>query len=197
VSTGVRLNLTQLEDQAFWPWAIIETLRHTGVRIEELLEVTHLALVSYTLPDTGEVVPLLQIVPSKTATERLLLISPELASVLATIVTRVRDHAGRVPLVSRYDPHERITGPPLPHLFQRSLGWRRESISTTTAQRFLNDTLAAPASPTPPDCRCDTPHTTSAELFATEAVTGGLPVHIAAKILGESPGKGRSERWIG
>jgi hypothetical protein len=42
------------------------------VRVEELLEITHLALISYTLPETGEVVPLLQIVPSKTDEERLL-----------------------------------------------------------------------------------------------------------------------------
>jgi len=44
------------------------------VRIEEMLEITHLALVSYRLPKTGEVVPMLQIVPSKTNEERLLLI---------------------------------------------------------------------------------------------------------------------------
>ena len=65
-------------------WAIIETLRHTGIRVEELLELTHLAVVSYKLADTGEVIPLLQIVPSKSNEERLLLINPELASVLAT-----------------------------------------------------------------------------------------------------------------
>ena len=37
---------------------MIETLRHTGVRLEELLEITHLALTSYQLPDTAELVPL-------------------------------------------------------------------------------------------------------------------------------------------
>jgi hypothetical protein len=71
--------ITLEEDQAFWAWAIIETLRYTGVRIEELLEITHLALVTHRVADTGEVVPLLQIVPSKTNEERLLLIVPELA----------------------------------------------------------------------------------------------------------------------
>lgn len=59
--TGERLDLTRTEDEAFWTWSVIETLRHTGVRIEELLELTHLALTSYRLPSTGEVVPLLQI----------------------------------------------------------------------------------------------------------------------------------------
>ncbi|MFF9336728.1 hypothetical protein [Streptomyces albogriseolus] len=64
--------------------------------------------------------PLLQIVPSKSNEERLLLVSPELASVLATIIKRLRDaNGGKIPLVARYDSHERITGPLLPHLFLR------------------------------------------------------------------------------
>lgn len=41
------------EDEAFWTWAVIETLRHSGVRVEELLEITQLAIVSYRLFDTG------------------------------------------------------------------------------------------------------------------------------------------------
>ncbi|MEV6849894.1 hypothetical protein [Actinoplanes sp. NPDC051411] len=94
VDGGERIDLTKAEDDAFWAWAVIETLRHTGVRIEELLGLTHLALVSYKLPDTGEVVPLLQIVPSKSNEERLLLVGPELASVLAAIVSRLRAVGG-------------------------------------------------------------------------------------------------------
>ena len=119
--TGETVNLTRREDEAFWAWAIIETLRLSGVRLEELLEITHLALVSYRLPGSGEVVPLLQIVPSKSNEERLLLVDPELASVLATVITRLRaGNDGAVPLVARYDHHERTTGPLLPHLFQRA-----------------------------------------------------------------------------
>ena len=184
VATGERLNLTVGEDKAFWAWAIIETLRHTGVRVEELLEITHLALVSHCLPDTGEIVPLLQIVPSKSDQERLLLIPPELASVLASIIARSRGEDGRVPLVARYDYHERVTGAPLPHLFQRQRGWRRTVISSTVVQRLLNETLTRtgltdatgqPLRYTPHDFR---------RMFVTDAVTGGLPVHIAAKILG-------------
>ncbi|MCK2238964.1 MULTISPECIES: hypothetical protein [unclassified Crossiella] len=73
-------------------------MRHTGVRIEELLEITHLELVSYKLPDTGEIVPMLQVVPSKSNEERLLLVGPELASVLATVITRLRtENGGTVP----------------------------------------------------------------------------------------------------
>jgi site-specific recombinase XerD len=184
LTTGQTSELLSTEDDAFWAWAILETLRHTGVRREELLEITHLALVSYRLPDTGEVIPLLQIVPSKVNEERLLLVTPELASVLAAIVRRVRSTDGRIPLVGRYDQHERTTGPPLPHLFQRRRGWRHEVISTRTVVWLLNETTrragltdqaGAPLRYTPHDFR---------RLFATDAVTGGLPVHIAAKILG-------------
>ncbi|MFI6730418.1 hypothetical protein NRF20_42190 [Streptomyces sp. R-74717] len=40
-------------------------LRHTGIRIEEMLELTHHSFIAYTLPTTGEVVPMLQVAPSK------------------------------------------------------------------------------------------------------------------------------------
>ena len=70
-ATGKRRDLTLEEDHAFWAWAIIEVLRATGIRIEELLELSHYSLVQYRLPGTGELVPLLQIAPSKTDAERL------------------------------------------------------------------------------------------------------------------------------
>ena len=50
----------------------MEVLRLTGCRVEELTELTHHSLVQYRLPTTGELIPLLQIVPSKTDEERLL-----------------------------------------------------------------------------------------------------------------------------
>jgi hypothetical protein len=71
-SSGKRHDLTWEEDHAFWTWAVIEVLRATGVRVEELLELTHHSLIQYRLPSTGELVPLLQIAPSKTDAERLL-----------------------------------------------------------------------------------------------------------------------------
>jgi site-specific recombinase XerD len=184
-AAGELVNVTEAEDHAFWTWAVIETLRHTGVRVEELLEITQLAITSYRLPRTGEVVPLLQVVPSKANEERLLLVSPELASVLASIVKRLRDDGnGSIPLAARYDEHEKVTGPPLPHLFQRKNAWRPSVISPSAVKRMLSDALARagitnaagqPLRYTAHDFR---------RMFATEAVTGGLPVHIAAKVLG-------------
>ena len=44
------------------PGPIVEVLRATGIRVEELTELSHHSLVQYRLPTTGEIVPLLQIV---------------------------------------------------------------------------------------------------------------------------------------
>ena len=71
-AAGKRRNLTYEEEEAFWAFAVIEVLRLTGIRCEELLELTHHGITEYRLPTTGELVPLLQIAPSKTDTERLL-----------------------------------------------------------------------------------------------------------------------------
>jgi len=60
-----RRDLTFEEHRAFWTWAMVEVLRHTGLRIEELSELSHHSLVQYRLPASGELVPLLQIAPSK------------------------------------------------------------------------------------------------------------------------------------
>lgn len=184
-SSGVRRDLTREEDHAFWAWAIIEVLRHTGVRIEELLELSHHSLVQYRLPRTGELVPLLQIVPSKTDAERLLLVSPELADVLASIIARIRQPGGMVPMVSAYDGRERCWSPPSPLLFQRRVGSENRCISTTVVHKLLTDTLACstlvdtasgqPLRFTPHDFR---------RMFITDAILTGLPPHIAQVIAG-------------
>ncbi|MFI0716407.1 hypothetical protein ACH4SK_38600 [Streptomyces inhibens] len=99
LTTGRRRNLTHEEEAGFWSWAAVEVLRHTGIRIEEMLELTHHSFIAYTLPTTGEVVPMLQVAPSKTDAERLLLVSPELAEVLTAVIFRVRARNAALPLV--------------------------------------------------------------------------------------------------
>src|SRR5207342_2161366 len=120
------------EDRAFWTWAAIETLRHTGIRIEELCELSHHSLVQYTPPTSSELIPLLQIAPSKTDTERLLVVSPELADVLAAVIHRIRQPSGAVACVASYDPHERVWNPPMPLLFQRRFGMDNRAIPAGT-----------------------------------------------------------------
>ncbi|WP_218125186.1 hypothetical protein [Glycomyces harbinensis] len=63
---------------AFRRWALIETLRLSGVRCEELVKLTtHLSVRNYRRPN-GEVVALLVISPSKTDLERVVPMSAEL-----------------------------------------------------------------------------------------------------------------------
>jgi hypothetical protein len=184
LATDKHLSVGRVEEDAFWTRAVIETLRHTGLRIEELLELTHLALVSHRLSTTGELVPLLQIVPSKTNEERLLLVTPELASVLASVISRLRNRYGTVPLVARYDNYEATTGPLLPHLFQREYGSGPAVMTPTTVREVLRevsrrmeltDHAGRPLHLTPHDFR---------RVFTTTAIQDGLPLHIASKILG-------------
>jgi hypothetical protein len=140
--SGKRRDLSREEDHAFWAWAIVEVLSATGVRVEELLELSHHSLVQYRLPTTGELIPLLQIAPSKTDTERLLVVSPELADVLSTIICRVRGESGAVPLVVSYDGRERIWSAPTPLLFQRRIAAENRPIPVGGVSRLLGEALA-------------------------------------------------------
>jgi hypothetical protein len=184
LTTGIRRNLTLEEDRAFWAWAAIEVLRATGIRIEELTELSHHSLVQYRLPTTGELVPLLQITPSKTDAERLLVVSPELADVLSTIISRIRGDGPAVPLVAAYDDHERLWLPPAPVLFQRRIGGENRAIPAATIRRLLAAALTRtgltgpsgqPLHYTPHDFR---------RMFLTDAIMSGLPPHIAQVIAG-------------
>ena len=160
-------------------------LRATGVRVEELLELSHHSLVQYRLPTTGELVPLLQIVPSKTDAERLLVISPELAEVLSTIIRRTRGDAAAVPLVSAYDGRERLWSPPAPLLFQRRIGPENRPIAVGSVGTLLVDALTHTGLLDPVDGRPlrYTPHDFR-RMFITDAILNGLPPHIAQVIAG-------------
>jgi hypothetical protein len=183
---GRRRDLTLEEDHAFWSWAIVEVLRATGIRIEELLEITHYSLVQYRLPTTGEIVPLLQIAPSKTDTERLLVISPDMADVLSAVISRLRSQSRSrsVPLLPAYDSQERTWLPPAPVLFQRRYGSEHRRISAGSVREMLDAAFAAAgltaADGSPLHC---TPHDFR-RIFITDAIMTGLPPHIAQIIAG-------------
>jgi len=181
---GRRRNLTLEEHRAFWAWAAVEVLRHSGIRIEELTELAHSSLVQYRVPTSGELVPLLHIAPSKTDTERLLVISPELADVLSAVVTRVRDHNGAIPLISAYDYHERVFNPPLAILFQRRVGTENRPV-TAPAIRKLLDTALSLTGLTGTDGQTlrFLPHDFR-RLFITDAVMNGMPPHITQLVVG-------------
>src|SRR5260221_538848 len=141
--TGKRRDLSFEEHRGFWCWAMIEVLRMTGIRIEELTELSHHSLIQYRLPATGELIPLLQIAPSKTDDERLLVISPQLADVLSTIMSPIRRSRQYVPLVVAYDKNERIYNPPMPLLFQWPCRLEDRPVSETSLRGYLDHPLEA------------------------------------------------------
>lgn len=182
--TGERRDLTREEDNSFWAWAAVEVLRETGIRVEELTELSHHSLVQYKLPSTGETIPLLQIAPSKLDEERLLVVSPGLAEVLSTVLRRIRDADGAVPLVVAYDIHERRWNPPMPLLFQHRVGMEDLSFGTAAIRNLirpalngtgLTDAAGQPLSFVPHDFR---------RIFVTDAILNGMPPHIAQLICG-------------
>jgi integrase len=177
-------NLTHESDDAFWTWAVVEILSLSGIRLEELTELTHLSIRQHRMGGDGQVVILLQIAPSKTDRERVIPVCPELAHALAQVVARARGGRERIPLIARYDREEKETSEPLPFLLQRQRFGDQQLLSPVSVGRLLN-------------CACQrmdlrhadgslvrfTPHDFR-RVFATEAVNGGLPIHIAAKLLG-------------
>jgi hypothetical protein len=185
LTTGKRRDLTHEGEAAFWSWATVEVLRHTGIRIEEMLELTHHSFIAYTLPTTGEVVPMLQIAPSKTDAERLLLVSPELAEVLTAIIFRVRAGRATLPPVSAYDVFEQTWSPPMPFLFQRRFGTEDRPLTRSYIRECLvamSHTAQIIAAGQPLQWR---PHDFR-RIFVTDAIRSGLPPHIAAKVCGHS-----------
>lgn len=174
--------VSQEEDARFWTWCAMEILRLSGIRVEELVELTHTSIRQYERP-SGEVVALLVIAPSKSDHERVIPLSADLFHVIAALVRRLTQH-GSVPLVSRYDNHEKVWMAPMTYLFQRVTGATRRVVSPATVGLWLKrvcDELAEEypqfkgTSITPHDFR---------RLLATDLVNNGLPIHVGAALLG-------------
>ncbi|KOU64379.1 hypothetical protein ADK55_07625 [Streptomyces sp. WM4235] len=181
--TGARTDVTKAEDIAFWEWASVELLRHSGIRVEELTELTHLSIRQYQRPN-GEVVALLVVAPSKSDRERVIPMSAELFHVVAQIVRRQMPDGRPIPLVSRYDPHEKSWSEPMPFLLQRKIGTICGVMATATVLIMLRRTCEKIAETNDAFAGMTfTPHDFR-RLFATDIVNGGLPIHIGAALLG-------------
>ena len=184
VGQAKRLDTEWLVVKTFMTWTFVEVLRHTGIRVEEMLELTHLSIRQYRKPD-GTVLPLLQIAPSKTDEERIMPCSPELTAALARLIKFV-SLDGRVPLCCRRDEHERTMSAPMPFLFQLREAGRSRVASSGTVRGWLvdlansidlKDTDGSPLRYTPHDFR---------RMFITDIVNAGFPIHLAAKLVGHN-----------
>ena len=134
------IDVTASEESAFWEWAQVEVLRHSGLRVEELVELTHLSIRQYQRPN-GEVIALLVVAPSKSERERVIPMSADLFHVIAQIVRRHTAGGRTVPVLSRYDPTEKIWSEPMPFLFQRQLGTIRGVMAPTTVLQHAGPQL--------------------------------------------------------
>ncbi|MCC9312065.1 site-specific integrase [Kitasatospora sp. RB6PN24] len=182
-STGELVQLTHTENQAFWQWAIVETLRLAGLRAEELTELTHLSVRNYQRPN-GEVVALLVITPSKSDRERVIPMSAELFHVIAQVIRRhIRAH-GTLPVCTRYDLHEKVWSDPLPYLFQTVHSGAVKAMSNTTMWRMIHRAADGLVSTDPRFAEVKFASHDFRRLFATELVNNGLPIHIGAALLG-------------
>lgn len=186
LDTGELFDAVQRETTFFWRWACFSLLRETGVRIEELEELTHTSIAQYRLPSTGELLPLLQIAPSKTDRERVLLVSPELADVLAAIISRVRgaSDTGRIPLIRRWDYHEKLLSEPMPFLFQRPIDGQNRLVNRAWVLKHLRHSVEEAGIVGEDGEPIYFQNHDMRRIFATEAVLAGLPVHILAELLG-------------
>jgi integrase len=192
---GERFDMVIEEEDAFWGFAVVEVLRHTGIRIEELLELTQLDLHTYTHPDPAVgTVLLLHVNPSKQDRERMVVVSPELAAVFAAMARRVRAAVGStdtaLPAVVAYDYGECVNSEPLPFLFQRTAGrglkGTTRPMHKTYVARVLNKVVAAADLRGPDGARLDfTPHDFR-RIFATDALAAGLPPHLIQKLMGHA-----------
>ncbi|MFK4687752.1 tyrosine-type recombinase/integrase [Streptomyces pristinaespiralis] len=180
---GDAVNLVAMEEDAFWTWAVVHTLRLSGVRMEELLELTHLSIRQYQRP-SGEVIGLLVIAPSKTDRERVIPMSAELFHVIAQIIRRLTADRRAIRLLRRWDQAEKLLSEPMPFLFQRRHNSTCGMLNENTVMRLLrkacnrigqHDPRFADLAFTAHDFR---------RLFATDLVNNGVPIHIGAALLG-------------
>ncbi|WP_307530526.1 tyrosine-type recombinase/integrase [Streptomyces umbrinus] len=181
--TGKTVYLDQAEERAFWDWAVIEVLRHSGIRIEELTELTHLSIRQYQRPN-GETIALLVVAPSKNDRERVIPMSPDLFHAVAQVIRRQTKGGRPIPFLRRYDHQERTWSEPMPFLLQRQIGTVHSVMSPNTVVRILARRCAEIAQTNRDfEDATFTPHDFR-RLFATEVVNGGLPIHIGAALLG-------------
>ncbi len=124
------------------------------------------------------------IAPSKTDRERIIPMSAELFAVIAAIIRRHTQHGRPIPVIQRYDSHERRMSDPMPFLFQRHTGAVPRVISPATVLVMLRRRCAELAEQHPSfRATSFTPHDFR-RLLATDLVNNGLPIHIGAALLG-------------
>ena len=113
-----------------------------------------------------------------------MVISPELADVLSTIMSRIRDPGGKVPLVVSYDACERVYNPPMPLLFQWRCRLEDRAMSQNALRDYLDHALAEIGAKDASNRLMRYTFHDFRRIFVTDAIMHGLPSHIAALVVG-------------
>lgn len=175
----------KLARRSFWDWAVLELLVTSGLRVEEMCELTTLDILRRQLAD-GRTYYLLHVKPSKFGAARVIPIGDVLGRVLAEIVRSVKSFYGTdaVPFVDRRDHHEKVPLPAAPYLLQgfghpsafgvNTVRWRLTKLSKAAGITAADGSALVVR---PHDCR---------RVFASEQLNNNTPVHVIAALLGHS-----------
>jgi site-specific recombinase XerD len=173
------------ERDTFWDWALLELLLTSGLRVEEVSELTALDVLKRRLPD-GRIYYMLHIKPSKYDRARVIPIGDGLGRVIAEITTHVKAfyRSDSVPPCDRRDNTAKVPLPTAPYLLQGA--GHPSAMSIQTIRSRLQDLSVAagaqhadgtPLRLSPHDCR---------RAFATEHLNNNTPVHVIAALLGHA-----------
>ena len=103
---------------------------------------------------------------------------------LSAMISRLRGPGGAVPLTVSYDVREKVWNPPMPLLFQRSIGSENRAFTPSAIRKLLINALAATGlTDAAGDPLMFSPHDFR-RIFVTDAIMSGLPPHIAQVICG-------------
>ena len=173
------------ERNRFWDWALLELLLTSGLRVEEVSELTTLDVLKRRLPD-GQMYYLLHVKPSKYDRARVIPIGDGLGRVIAEIIGHIKAfyRTRAVPACDRRDYVAKTPLPRAPYLLQGAGHPSAMSIPAIRG-RLQNLSLAAgachadgtPLGLGPHDCR---------RVFATEHLNNNTPVHVIAALLGHA-----------
>ena len=183
---GKRRDLGREEDNAFWAWAAIQVLTHTGIRLEELTELSHHSLIQYRLPTSGELVPRCRSrrprpTPngSSSSTRSWPTSCPPSSPAPAQPTAPSRSSR---PTTSTSAPGTRRC----PCCSSGSTAWRRQPIAAGGIRDLIRGALASSGitgtDGKPLDFR---PHDFR-RIFTTDAILNGMPPHIAQILLGHA-----------
>jgi hypothetical protein len=103
---------------------------------------------------------------------------------MSAIITRVRGSDRTIPLATAYDIKERTWTPPMPLLFQRTIGLENRPIPVDGIRGILRGALAASGITSTDGKPLDFQPHDFRRIFTTDAILNGMPPHIAQLILG-------------